>query len=63
MASSSEYFLARSSKLAPFLACLQDVFGLLPDFGDFGVGLSDGLEENVLDVDAVFDLVLMMCAL
>ena len=59
VASSSEYFLARSSKLAPLLGLLQHVFGLLANFGDFGVGLADGLEENVLDMNAVFDFVLV----
>ena len=57
MPSSSEYFLARSSKLAPRFGLFQDVFGLLANFGDFGVGFADGLEQNVLDVNAIIDLV------
>jgi len=38
---SSEYFLARSSNLAPF-CLLEDVFGFLANFLDLGVGLADG---------------------
>ena len=33
----------------------QDVFGLLPDLGDFSVGLADGLEQNMFYMDSVGD--------
>ena len=32
---------------------LEHVLGLQANFGDFGVGLADGLEENMLGVDAI----------
>ncbi len=50
-------FLCEVLEIGAGFSFLQDVFGLLPDFGDFGVGLADGLEQNVFDVDAVFDFV------
>ena len=50
-------FLGEILEIGAVLGLLQDVLGLLADFGGFGVGLADGLEENVLDVSAVFDFV------
>ena len=52
-------FLGEILEIGAVLGLLQDVLGLLANFGDFGVGLADGLEENVLDVDAIFDFVLI----
>ena len=36
------------------LRLLQNVFGLLMDFGNFGIRFADGFEENMLDVSAIF---------
>ena len=44
---------------ALFLGLGQNVFGLLLDFGNFGVGLAHGHEKNVLGMDAVGHLVLL----
>ena len=59
VASSSEYFLAKILEICALFGLLLDVFRLLADFGDFGVGLADRFKEDVLDVDAIFNFVLV----
>src|SRR5262249_79992 len=48
---------------AGLLRLLQYVLSLLFDFGDFGVGLADGHQQNVLYLDTVGHLVLLNVAL
>ena len=50
-------FLGQILKIGAVLGLLQDVLGLLADFGDFGIGFADGFEKNVLDVGAILDFV------
>ena len=53
-------FLGEFLEIGALLSGLgEDVLGLLLDFGDFGVGLADGGQQNVLGVDAVGNLVLL----
>ena len=56
-------FLREIFKIRAVLRLLQNVLGLLVNFGDFRVRLADGLEENVLGVDAILDFVLSMWSL
>ena len=52
-------FLGEILEICALLGLLQDVFRFLANFSDFGVRLADGLEEDVLRVDAILDFVLV----
>ncbi len=50
-------FFREIFKVCAALGLFLDAFGLLLDFGDFGVGLAHSAEQNVFDVDAILDFV------
>ena len=51
--------LGQVGEIRAMLGLIEDILGLFLDLGNLGIGLADGLEENVGDMRTVLHLVLV----